>query len=70
MNISTEYEGIPLPLVIDGKLIDLNLKKLNLTKEWLNSELQKFDIPSYKDAFFVSLQTNGSLFFQKKSRKP
>ena len=70
LNISTEYEGIPLPLVIDGKLIDLNLKKLNLTKEWLNSELQKFDIPSYKDAFFVSLQTNGSLFFQKKSRKP
>lgn len=69
MNIPTEYEGIPFPLVVDGRLIDLNLKKLNLTKEWLNSELQKFGIQSYKDTFFVSLESNGNLFFQRKSRK-
>ena len=67
MNIPTEYEGIPFPLVIDGKLIDLNLKKLDLTKEWLETELKKFGIQSYKDAFFVSLESNGHLFFQKKS---
>ena len=69
MNIPTEYEGIPFPLVVDGRLINLNLKKLNLTKEWLNSELQKFGIQSYKDTFFVSLESNGNLFFQRKSRK-
>ncbi|MBP5427094.1 MAG: DUF421 domain-containing protein [Clostridiales bacterium] len=67
MNIPTEYEGIPFPLVIDGKIIDLNLKKLNLSKEWLDKELKKFKIESYKDAFFVSLESNGNLFFQKKS---
>ena len=68
MNIPTEYEGVPFPLVIDGKLIDLNLKKLDLSKEWLNQELQKFGISSYKDAFFVSLESNGHLFYQRKSR--
>ena len=69
MNIPTEYEGIPFPLVVDGRLIDLNLRKLNLTKDWLNGELQKFGIQSYKDTFFVSLETNGNLFFQRKSHK-
>ena len=68
MNIPTEYEGVPFPLVIDGRLIELNLKKLNLSKEWLNSELQKFGINSYKDAFFVSLESNGNLFYQRKSK--
>lgn len=67
MNIPTEYEGIPFPLVIDGKLIHLNLKKLDLSKEWLEDELKKFGIQSYKDAFFVSIESNGNLFFQKKS---
>ena len=67
MNLPTEYEGIPFPLVIDGKLIDLNLKKLNLSKEWLDNELGKFGIKSYKETFFVSLESNGHLFFQLKS---
>lgn len=67
MNIPTEYEGVPFPLVIDGKLIHLNLKKLNLSKEWLENELKKFGIPNYKDAFFVSIESNGNLFFQRKT---
>lgn len=67
MNIPTEYEGIPFPLVIDGRLIHLNLKKLDLSKEWLETELKKFGIQNYKDAFFVSIDSNGNLFFQKKS---
>ena len=68
MNIPTEYEGVPFPLVIDGKLIHLNLKKLDLSKDWLEGELKKFGIQSYKDAFFVSIESNGNLFFQKKSK--
>lgn len=67
LNIPTQYEGIPHPLVIDGRLIELNLKKLNLSKEWLNNELKKFGMESYKDAFFVSLESNGNLFYQRKS---
>lgn len=68
LNIDTQYEGMPLALIIDGQLNESNLRKVNLTKEWLRTELLKFGIDDFKQVFFASLDTAGKLFYQLKTK--
>lgn len=68
LNLSTQYEGLPLALVIDGQVIDKNLQKAQLNPGWLKSELDKFGIKSFKEVLFASLDTEGKLFYQAKAK--
>ncbi len=68
MNLSTEYEGLPVTLIIDGYLFKKNLAQINLDENWLASELQKRGIDSYREVLFASLDTAGRLFYQVKTR--
>ncbi|HUW63627.1 MAG TPA: DUF421 domain-containing protein [Spirochaetia bacterium] len=67
MSLPTVYEGLPVTLVIDGLILAKNLAGLNLSVDWLRSELQKFGITDLKDVFFASLDTEGKLFYQEKT---
>ncbi|WP_347488427.1 DUF421 domain-containing protein [Desulfoscipio sp. XC116] len=67
LQIKTLYEGMPLTLIIDGQLNEQNLRKVNLTREWLITELRKFGINDFKKVFFASLDTAGKLFYQLKA---
>lgn len=64
--ITPEYEGIPYDLVVDGKVMTKNLKKLKKDYKWLESEVLKF---GYKpdQAFLVTIDGKGQIFSQKKS---
>lgn len=69
LNISTNYEGLPINLIIDGTVNYDNLKKANLTEEWLRNELKKFNINEFNEVLLCSLDTNGALHFQSHSIK-
>lgn len=47
-NIMPEYEGISYDLVVDGKIMNDNLKILNKTYGWLKKEVNKFNISQRK----------------------
>lgn len=66
LGIPTEYEGLPVPLVIDGKVEYSNLKKINLNEKCLRKELAKFGVEDFKDVFLACLDTTGELYFQMK----
>ncbi|MDD2443418.1 MAG: DUF421 domain-containing protein [Desulfotomaculaceae bacterium] len=68
MNLPTSYEGLPVTLIIDGHVFLKNLAKINLNEDWLRSELQKFGVNDLRDVLFASLDTEGKLFYQSKSR--
>ena len=67
LQIPTQYEGIPMTLIIDGQIINNNLEMINLDKNWLSVELAKFGIDNHKKVLFASLDTKGKLFWQLKS---
>ncbi len=69
MNLETSYEGLSLDLIIDGTVNYHNLQKANKDEKWLKDELRKFGIYRLDDAFFVSLDSDGNLYYQKKSDK-
>ena len=66
LKIPTKYEGLPLDLIIDGRVMIKNLQKANLDIEWLKNELSKFGINDLNGVFFASLDTNGNLYYQEK----
>ena len=66
LKIPTKYEGLPLDLIIDGRVMIKNLQKANLDIEWLKNELSKYGINDLNDVFFASLDTNGNLYYQEK----
>ncbi|MDD4496177.1 MAG: DUF421 domain-containing protein [Eubacteriales bacterium] len=66
MNVPTEYEGLPHPLIIDGRLIEKNLESVGHSLDWLNKELKAKGIKTIADVFFASLDTSGFLYVQAK----
>lgn len=68
INLSTVYEGLPVTLIIDGYLFKKNLAKINLDENWLTTELQKLGINSCREVLFASLDTEGKLFYQVKTK--
>lgn len=57
---------IPSEIIVDGKIIHKNLKELNLNENWLNSQLKKKNISSVKYIFYAEIQSDGTLFIEKK----
>lgn len=64
-NIVPEYEGIPYDLVIDGKIMDDNLKALGKNREWLKKQVEKFKMKP-EEALVVTYDGKGQIFCQKK----
>ena len=64
-NIIPEYEGIPYDLVIDGKIMDDNLKVLGKNREWLKKQVEKFKMKP-EEALVVTYDGKGQIFCQKK----
>lgn len=63
---SFRYEGLPLPLIMDGKVQDESLDKLGKTRFWLKSELQSQGVKDFKEVFFCSIDHRGKWFIDKK----
>ncbi|MCL6448109.1 MAG: DUF421 domain-containing protein [Armatimonadetes bacterium] len=66
LQLPTKYEGVPSELVVDGVVIQQNLKQNNLTEEWLYRELEKQGIKSVKEVAYAGLDTDGNLYVDKR----
>ncbi len=64
LGIETNYEGLPIPLILDGKVQYDNLSEAKLTIQWLRSELEKQNVSDLKRVFLASIDTDGNLFYQ------
>ncbi len=64
-NILPDYEGIPYDLVIDGKIMEKNLKAIGKNYSWLKKEVEKFKIKP-EEALVVTIDGKGQMFCQKK----
>lgn len=60
------YEGLPLPLIMDGKVQDDNLQKLGKTRFWLKNQIQTKGAKDFRDVFFCSIDHRGHIFLDKK----
>lgn len=67
-DIMPEYEGISYDLVIDGKVMQDNLNKLDKSYEWLKTQTEKFQMMP-EEALIVTVNGKGDIFCQKKQKR-
>ena len=60
-NIKPKEEGIVTNLILDGRVMDKNLKELGFDKLWLNEMLQKQGIIKIDNIFLATYNSDGSL---------
>ncbi|TGE39682.1 DUF421 domain-containing protein [Desulfosporosinus fructosivorans] len=68
-HIIPPYEGLPLSIIMDGKLNTKNLQQSDKDLDWLKDELKKQAIDRVEDVLIASLDSSGTLFTQAKQRK-
>lgn len=63
MNVDPGYEGLPMILVMDGRLQKHNLSQTGFDEKWLSGVLEKTRI---EDVYLASLDTRGRMMIQQK----
>ena len=63
-NIEPQYEGITYDLVVDGKVMYENLKKIGKNYAWLQKQAEKFGIKP-EEALIVTIDGDNNFFCQQ-----
>lgn len=64
------YTGLPIPLILDGKIRDEALQRIGQNKFWLKKEIRKHGIKDVRDISFCSIDERGIMFIDKKDKSP
>ncbi|MGM0878149.1 MAG: DUF421 domain-containing protein [Bacillota bacterium] len=56
LNIKVKYNGLPIAVVIEGKVQKHNLKLINKNEEWLKQELKAKGYHQIKEIFYASVR--------------
>ena len=67
MNITAKQEKLSFTVVLDGHIMEENLKLSGNNKKWLENELQKQKIGNVKDVFIALCDGNNTLSVYKKT---
>lgn len=61
LNVKPKEEAVVTNIIIDGKVMENNLKELGLDKLWLNEALQKQGITKIENIFLATYDVEGNL---------
>ncbi|WP_314587166.1 DUF421 domain-containing protein [Paenibacillus terrigena] len=62
------YASLPLPLIMDGKVQDENLEKIEKTRFWLKNKIQEKGVQDFKEVFFCTIDHKGQLFIDTRQK--
>jgi uncharacterized membrane protein YcaP (DUF421 family) len=65
MGISTQYEGLGVELVVDGAVMEQNLRRLRLNRAWLTEQLRLQNVTSPDEVFLAVMDTQGKLYIDR-----
>lgn len=66
LHLSTPYKGVESELIMDGKIIQQNLKQNNLDQQWLTDQLRQRGITELDQVVLASLATDGTLYVDQR----
>lgn len=56
------YEGLPIPLIMDGKVQDRNLEMIGKNRFWLRTQIRQKGVSDFRDVFLCSVDHKGDLY--------
>lgn len=66
MQLKPPPEGLPLPLILDGRIQSGNLQRGGLSREWLHRQVRELGFADEEKILFMCLNTGGQLLCQGK----
>lgn len=66
LNLKPQYEGLPIPIIIDGNINETNMKEANVDMNWLKAQLAMFDVKSIDEVLLASVDAQKKLYVTKK----
>jgi uncharacterized membrane protein YcaP (DUF421 family) len=57
---------MPIALIVDGKPMDKNLKKLKKDQAWLEEQIHQYGFDKIEDIFFCSIDYKGRMYVDEK----
>ena len=70
MNLSVEFSGMPMAVVLDGQFDYVNMEKANVPQKAVLKAFEKQNIQSEKEVFFAMVDEQGKMYFQTKGDSP
>lgn len=70
LKLQTAYMGLSADLIIDGEVIEENLKLVNHDKNWLSGELKKQMVDSPEDVLLATVDSKDKLHIDLKNHDP
>jgi uncharacterized membrane protein YcaP (DUF421 family) len=61
-NNKIRYEGLPVPLIMDGKVQNANLEMIGKNKFWLRSQIRQKGVKDFRDVFLCSIDHKGIVY--------
>jgi uncharacterized membrane protein YcaP (DUF421 family) len=65
LNIPVQLAGITTELIMDGILLEQNLKQRNKDRQWLDLQLKAHGVKDFKEVSFAAILPNGQLYVDK-----
>ncbi|MBR3325628.1 MAG: DUF421 domain-containing protein, partial [Clostridia bacterium] len=65
LNITPVKTGVSYNLVLDGRIMEDNIKQIGKNKTWLNKQLKKYKAKP-KEILIATIDESGNFFCQKK----
>jgi len=62
------FESLPVPLIMDGKLVADNLERLGKDRFWLNNQLKQRGVTEIKQVYLCTIDHNGKLYIDIRRR--
>jgi uncharacterized membrane protein YcaP (DUF421 family) len=59
------YEGLPIPLIMDGKVQDHNLEMIGKTRFWLRTQIRQKGVSDFRDVFLCSIDHKGRVYVDR-----
>lgn len=65
LQVPTQYEGLATEVIVDGKVVEPNLRSLHLNRAWLASRLQEQGVDTPEQVFLAVLDSQGRLYVDR-----
>lgn len=65
LGIPTNYEGLSTELITDGKIVEQNLRQIQLDLNWLMQQLHSQGINDIRQVAFACIDSQGNLYVDK-----
>lgn len=68
LNINTTYEGMPVNLILDGKLVTKNIDNVKITQKEIENVLADNNL-KLEDVFYLSVDAQKEYYIQRKEKE-